>query len=131
MPIEHGDLHAQSLNTKFGPNPFDDKKYEIVKMYQSHYPKIDTRHPANFQPTVGASPVEQTTKPEEGTISIFLKKPRMMKLILPKRLENMKIAPLREKHKKTPESSPNTTLQEEPINISGEKYNLLPNPNEV
>ena len=66
MPIDHDDLYAQSLNTKFGPNPFEDNppwysqnvediEYLPLKVPEHNYPPS-----RDLSQNSGGSPVEQT-----------------------------------------------------------------------
>ena len=133
MPVAHDDLYAQSWNTNFGPNPFeesppdythntDDIEYVPVEVPENN-PPPSPKIPKNS----GGSPVEQPTEREEenhneiqqeiqdGDTEISQKTPK----------DN---TPERQTQK-TPENPQHTPLQEEPINTRSEKYNLRPNPN--
>ena len=72
MPVAHDDLYAQSWNTNFGPNPFedsppdhtqntDDIEYIPVKVPENSHPPSP-----KFPKSSGGSPVEQTTEPNEN-----------------------------------------------------------------
>ena len=127
MPVAHDDLYAQSWNTNFGPNPFEDSPPEYTQNME------DVEYvPENTYPRISrkkwGSPVEQTTECEEENheetpqetcddeTEVSQKTPK----------ENT----LEIQTQKTPENSENTPLQDEPINTRGEKYNLRLNPNQ-
>ena len=69
--MAHDDLYAQSWNTNFGPNPFEENPPDVtlndddVEYVPCQVPEIN--HPASREnsKTSGGSPVEQTTDLEE------------------------------------------------------------------
>ena len=80
-PIAQGDLYAQSWNTNFGPNPFEDnpqsihKIQKILNTYHLQHPKMTTLPPAKFQKIVGGA---QWNRPpnQTKTMKIMLMKLR-------------------------------------------------------
>ena len=133
MPVAHDDLYAQSWNTNFGPNPFedsppdhtqntDDIEYIPVEVPENNHPPSP-----KFPKSSGGSPVEQSTEPEEENHDdiqqeIQDEEPEVSQKTPKEKTQETQI-------QKTPENSQNTPLQEQPINTRGEKYNLRPNPN--
>ena len=72
MPVAHDDLYAQSWNTNFRPNPFedspsdhtqntDDIEYIPVEVHENNHPPS-----LKFPKSSGGSPVEQSLEHEEG-----------------------------------------------------------------
>ena len=132
IPVTHDDLYAQSWNTNFGPNPFeesppdytqitDDIEYALVEVPENNHPPSP-----NFQKmVVGAQWNRPLNAKKKNVIKIY-KKSKMKNQKSPKKPR--KNTP-ETQTQKTPENSENTPLQEEPINTRGEKYNLRPNPN--
>ena len=135
MPIEHDDLYAQSWNTNFGPNPFEDNPSEYSQNADDiEYLPIRQPDQINHPPSreisqnSGGSPVEQTTEREEE------KHEENPQVIINDESEISQKTPPENTQEtltqgKTAENSQNTPLQEESINTRGEKYNLRPNPN--
>ena len=112
MPIEHDDLYAQTWNTNFGPNPFDDNPPEYSQNVEDieYLPITEPEHnhpPSREIPQIsGGNPVEQTTEPDQNYEIHADENPQQIS-----------------------EDGQNTPSQEEPINTCGEKYNLRSNPN--
>ena len=148
MPITNDDLYAQSWNTNFGSNPFDDRPAEHSQnTEETEYIPIqvpDDNHPPSpgSSKNSGGSPVEQTTEPNENHENESPQQSGEDDQITQKTqkdIENSSENDIRntpensqntpENSQNTPENSQNTPLQEEPINTRGEKYNLRPNPN--
>ena len=71
MPVTHDDLYAQSWNTNFGPNPFEESPPDYTKITDDiEYVPVEVpenNHPPSpkFPKNSGGSPVEQTTEREE------------------------------------------------------------------
>ena len=137
MPIANDDLYAQSWNTNFGSNPFEDGPSEFTQDTEDvEYFPLQTPDD-NRPPSPGSSknkegsPVEQTTEPNQYYENLENEIPQHINE------DNQNTQKTQEKQngtpvddiQKTPENSPNTPLQEQPINTRGEKYNLRPNPN--
>ena len=134
MPITNDDLYAQSWNTNFGSNPFDDGPSERLQNTEdTEYIPIqlpDDNHPPSpgSSKNGGGSPVEQTTEPNENHENESPQQSGEDAQITQKTqkdIENSSVNDIQN----TPENSRKTPLQEEPINTRGEKYNLRPNPN--
>ena len=72
MPIGNDDFYAQSWNTNFGSNPFDDGPSEYSQDTQdAEYVPIqipdDNRPPSlGSSENSGGSPVGQTTEPDQS-----------------------------------------------------------------
>ena len=72
IPVAHDDLYAQSWNTNFGPNPFEDRPPDHTQNIDDiEYVPVDAsenNHPPSlkFPKNSGGSPVEQSTEREEG-----------------------------------------------------------------
>ena len=90
MPIANDDLYAQSWNTNFGSNTFDDSPSELSQnTEETEYIPIqipENNHPP--QKNRGGSTVEQTIEPDENheneipqQISEVIKKPKKLKTI--------------------------------------------------
>ena len=131
MPITNEVLYAQSWNTNFGSNPFDDGPSEYSQNTEdTEYIPIQTPD-ENRPPSPGSSknsegsPVEQTTGPNDNHEK---EKPQQI-------IEDDQSTRKTEKDsldrgiQKTPEIPQHNPSQEEPINTRGDKYNLRPNPN--
>ena len=132
MPVAHDDLYAQSWNTNFGPNPFEDGPPDYTSNDDDvEYVPIeipDNNHPPSlkFPEKGGGSPVEQPTENEEENHEET-----------PQEICDEAEATQKTPNENTPEiqtqknteKSENTPLQEEPINTRCEKYNVRPNPN--
>ena len=141
MPIANDDLYAQSWNTNFGSNPFDEGISECPQNTEdTEYTPIqipDDYHPPSpgTSKNSGGSPVEQTTEPNENHENGNPQQsgqddrntPKTQKDIGNSSENDIQNTP--ENSQKIPENPQNTPLQEEPINTRGEKYNLRPNPN--
>ena len=137
MPIANDDLYAQSWNTNFGSNPFEDGPSEYSEdTEETEYTPIqipnDNRPPSpGSSKNSGGSPVEQTTEPDqncdnhENEIPQHISEDDQNTQKTQKEPNNSSV----DNTQKTLEDSQNTPLQEEPINTRGEKYNLRPNPN--
>ena len=137
QPITQDDLYAQSWNTNFGPNPFEDNPPE----YSQNTEDIDylpitspeNNHPPSreISKNSGGSPVEQTTEPDQNhenhadETSQQINEDDDNNTQKTQKDANTSID---NDTQKTPENSQNTPLQEEPIDTRGEKY-LRPNPN--
>ena len=74
MPVAHDDLYAQSWNTDFGPNSFEDSPLDHTQNTDDiEYVPVDapeSSHPPDppsleFPKNSGESPVEQSTEREE------------------------------------------------------------------
>ena len=71
MPVAHDDLYAQSWNTNFGPNPFEDSRPDHTQNTDDiEYVSVDApenNHPPSleFPNNSGGSPVEQSTERKE------------------------------------------------------------------
>ena len=65
------DLYAQSWNTNFGPNPFEENPPDFTHnddvVEPCQVPKNNHPPPCEISKTSGGSPVEQTTDIEEET----------------------------------------------------------------
>ena len=141
MPITNDDLYAQSWNTNFGSNPFDDGPSERLQNTEdTEYIPIqipDDNHPPSpgSSKISGGSPVEQTNEPNGNHESESPRQSDEDDQTTQKAQKGTKnssendIRSTPENSQKTQENSQNTPLQEEPINTRGEKYNLRPNPN--
>ena len=134
MPIANNDLYAQSWNTNFGTNPFEDGPSEFSQDTEdaeyTPIQKLDDNHPPSpgSSKNSGGSPVEQTTEPNdnhENEIPQHTSEDDQNTQKTQIESNNASVDNI----KKNPENSQNTPLQEEPINTRGEKYNLRPNPN--
>ena len=141
MPITNDDLYAQSWNTNFGSNPFDDGPSERLQNTEDtecipiQIP--DDNHPpspGSSKNSGGAQWNRPLNQMKIMKMKVHNKVERMTKL--PKKnqkdIENSSKNDFRntpENSQKTSENSQNTPLQEEPINTRGEKYNLRNNPN--
>ena len=134
MPITNDDLYAQSWNTNFGSNPFDDSLAEYSQNTEDadHIPiqiPNDNRPPSpGSSKNSGGSPVEQTTEPNdnhENEIPQHISEDDQNTQKTQKESNKSTVDDIQ----KTPEISKNTPLQEKPINTRGEKHNLRPNPN--
>ena len=134
MPVAHDDLYAQSWNTNFGPNPFedsppdhtqntDDIEYIPVEVPENNHPPSP-----KFPKSSGGSPVEQTTEPNENHENESPQQSGEDAQITQKTQKDIENSSVND-FQNTPENSQKTPLQEEPINTRGEKYNLRPNPN--
>ena len=138
LPITQDDLYAQSWNTNFGPNPFEDNPPEYSQNIEDiEYLPItspENNHPPSLEisKNSGGSPVEQTTEQDQNHENHDDETPQQVNE------ENDNNTQKTQKDtntstdndiQKTPENSQNTPSQEEPINTRGEKYNLRPNPN--
>ena len=137
MPVANDDLYAQSWNTNFGSNPFDDGPTDSLQNTEdTEYIPIqlpdDNRPPSpGSSKNSGGSPVEQTTDPDQNHEIHADEIPQQISEDDQNTQKTQKdvINPLPDDPQNTPENSQNTPLQEEPINTRGEKYNLRPNPN--
>ena len=71
MPVAHDDLYAQSWNTNFGPNPFEDSHPDCTQNTDDiEYVPVEVpenNHPPSLElpKNSGGNPVEQTTEREE------------------------------------------------------------------
>ena len=137
MTIANDDLYAQSWNTNFGANPFDDIPSDAIHNTEdTEYVPIQI--PDNSRPpspvsskNSGGSPVDQTTEPDQNHGNHADEIPQQSNdddNNTQKTQKDVNIS-TDDDTQKTPENSQNTPLQEEPINTRGEKYNLRPNPN--
>ena len=136
MTIANDDLYAQSWNTNFGANPFDDIPSDAIHNTEdTEYVPIQI--PDNSRPpspvsskNSGGSPVDQTTEPDQnhGNHADEISQQSNDDNNTQKTQKDTNISS-DDDIQKTPENSQNTPLQEEPINTRGEKYNLRPNPN--
>ena len=132
-PIANDDLYAQSWNTNFGTNPFEDGPSEFSQdTDDTEYAPIqipDDNHPPSPGPSKngGGSPVEQTTEPEKNNENS--RETHDDEIENPQKTQNDKNNTPQIDTQKIPENPENTPLQEEPMNTRGEKYNLRPNPN--
>ena len=136
MTIANDDLYAQSWNTNFGANPFDDIPSDAIHNTEdTEYVPIQI--PDNSRPpspvsskNSGGSPVDQTTEPDQkhGNHADEIPQQSNDNNNTQKTRKDVNNATDND-NQKTPENSQNTPLQEEPINTRGEKYNLRPNPN--
>ena len=145
MIVSHDDLYAQSWNTNFGPNPFEESPHEYtlntdnIEYVPIEIPDQNRPPSPNSSKNSGGSPVEQTTAPEVENRNItpqeipddtpiieetHKNKNNTTEIKTPENTQNVP-----KNTQKSPENSQNTPLQEEPINTRGEKYNLRPNPN--
>ena len=136
MPVANDDLYAQSWNTNFGSNPFDDGPSDSLHNTEdTEYIPIqlpdDNRPPSpGSSKNSGGSPVEQTTDPDQNHEIHVDEIPQQISeddQNTQKSQKDTNIPP--NDPQKNPEKTQNTPLQEEPINTRGEKYNLRPNPN--
>ena len=136
MTIANDDLYAQSWNTNFGANPFDDIPSDAIHNTEdTEYVPIQI--PDNSRPpspvsskNSGGSPVDQTTEPDQnhGNDADEIPQQSNDDNNTQKTRKDVNNATDND-NQKTPENSQNTPLQEEPINTRDEKYNLRPNPN--
>ena len=145
MIVSHDDLYAQSWNTNFGPNPFEESPHEStlntdnIEYVPIEIPEQNRPPSPNSSKNSGGSPVEQTTAPEVENRNItpqeipddtpiieetHKNKNNTTEIKTPENTQNVP-----KNTQKSPETSQNTPSQEEPINTRGEKYNLRPNPN--
>ena len=123
MPITNDDLYAQSWNTNFGSNPFDDAPSEYsLNTEDTEYipiqiPEENRPHSPGSSKNSGGSPVEQTTELDENHENEI---PQQI-------IEDDQSTQKTQKDannsldvdiQKTPENSQNTPLQEEPINTT-------------
>ena len=131
MAITNDDLSAQSWNTNFGSNPFDDGPPECP-LNTDNTDYIPMQIPEeNRPPYLGSSKKSggaqwNTTVPDQNHENHADE--------IPKQLNNDDNNTQKTQKDtnssrdddipKTPENSQNTPLQEEPINTRGEKYNL-------
>ena len=143
--VSHDDLYAQSWNTNFGPNPFEENPHEStlntknIEYVPIEIPEQNRPPSPNSSKNSGGSPVEQTTAPEMENRNItpqeipddtpiieetHKNKNNTTDIKTPENTQNVP-----KNTQKSPENSQNTPSQEEPINTRGEKYNLRPNPN--
>ena len=129
MPVAHDDLYAQSWNTNFGPNPFEDSPPDHTKNTDDIEYAAETNHPPSFEfpKNSGGSPVEQSTEREEENYDEIQQEIQDNDTEITQK--NPKESTPDTQTQNTPENSQNTPLQEESINTRGEKYNLRPNPN--
>ena len=137
MTIANDDLYAQSWNTNFGANPFDDIPSDAIHNTEdTEYVPIQI--PDNSRPpspvsskNSGGSPVDQTTEPDQNHGNHADEIPQQSNDDDNNTQNTQKDTNISsdDDTQKTPENSQNTPLQEEPINTRGEKYNLRPNPN--
>ena len=137
MTIANDDLYAQSWNTNFGANPFDDIPSDAIHNTEdTEYVPIQI--PDNSRPPYpvssknsGGSPVDQTTEPDQNHGNHADEIPQQSNDDDNNTQKTQKDTNIStdDDTQKTPENSQNTPLQEEPINTRGEKYNLRPNPN--
>ena len=137
MTIANDDLYAQSWNTKFGANPFDDIPSDAIHNTEdTEYVPIQI--PDNSRPpspvsskNSGGSPVDQTTEPDQNHGNHADEIPQQSNDDDNNTQKTQKDTNIStdDDTQKTPENSQNTPLQEEHINTRGEKYNLRPNPN--
>ena len=145
MIVSHDDLYAQSWNTNFGPNPFEESPHEStlntdnIEYVPIEIPEQNRPPSPNSSKNSGGSPVEQTTAPQVENRNITPQEipddtPIMEETHKNKNNTTEKKTPENTQNvpkntQKSPENSQNTPSQEEPINTRGEKYNLRPNPN--
>ena len=133
MPVAHDDIYAQSWNTNFGPNPFEDKPPDYVQ-HTEDIEYVPIEEPENSRPPSpkfpkngGGSPVEQSTERDKISNNESPQETH------DDEAENSQKTPKENtpeiQTQKTRENSEITPLQEKPINTRGEKYNLRPNPN--
>ena len=136
-PIANDDLYAQSWNTNFGTNPFEDGPSEFSQdTDDAEYAPIqipENNHPPSRESSKngGGSPVEQTTEPDQNYDNHQNEIPQHISdddENTQKTQKEPNISSV-DDTQKTPENSQNTPLQEKPINTRGETYNLRPNPN--
>ena len=137
MTIANDDLYAQSWNTNFGANPFDDIPSDAIHNTEdTEYVPIQI--PDNSRPpspvsskNSGGSPVDQTTEPDQNHGNHADEIPQQSNDDDNNTQKTQKDTNIStdDDTQKTPENSQNTPLQEEPINTRGETYNLRPNPN--
>ena len=131
------DLYAQSWNTNFGTNPFEDGPSEFSQNTDdAEYAPIqipENNHPPSPESSKngGGSPVEQTTEPDQNYDN---HENEILQHIsdddenTQKTQKEPNISSV-DDTQKTPENFQNTPMQEKPLNTRGEKYNLRPNPN--
>ena len=133
IPVTHDDLYAQSWNTNFGPNPFEESPPDYTQIFDDiEYVPVEVpenNHPPSpkFPKNGGGSPVEQTTEREEENCDENLQEIQDEKSEISQKTPKENTPETQTQ--KTPENSENTPLQEEPINTRGEKYNFRPNLN--
>ena len=130
MPIANDDLYAQSLNTNFGSNPFDDSPSDSLQSTEeTDY--IPIQLPENSRPPSLESSKNSTTVPDQNQENHADENPQQLNKKDDNTQKIQKDANIStdDDSRKTPENSQNTPLQEEPMNTRGEKYNLRPNPN--
>ena len=114
MPVTHDDLYAQSWNTKFGPNPFEDNPPDYTQITDDiEYVPVEVpenNHPPSpeFPKNSGGSPVEQTTEGKEENSDENLQKIQDEESEIPQKTpkENTPEA----QTQKTPENSENTPI---------------------
>ena len=134
MPITNDDLYAQSWNTNFGSNPFDDGPSEYsLNTEDTEYIPIqipeENRPPSpGSSKNSGGSPVEQTTEPVENHENEIPQQTIEDDQSTQKTQKDANNS-LDDDTQKTPENPQNTPSQEQPINTRGDRYNLRPNPN--
>ena len=116
MPVTHDDLYAQSWNTKFGPNPFeesppdytqitDDIEYVPVEVPENNH-SLSPKFPKNS----GGSPVEQTTEREEKNCDENLQETQDEESEISQKTPKENTPETQTQ--KTPENYENTPLQE-------------------
>ena len=133
MPVAHDDLYAQSWNTNFGPNPFEDgppdhtQNTDDIECVHVEVPEINLPTSLEFLKNSGGSPVEQSTDREEENHDEIQQEIQDDETEISQKTP--KETTPETQTQKTSENSQNTPLQEEPINTRGEKHNLRPNPN--
>ena len=106
MPVAHDDLYAQSWNTNFGPNPFEDgppdhtQNTDDIECVHVEVPEINLPTSLEFLKNSGGSPVEQSTDREEENHDN--KKFKMMRQKSPKK-------PQKKQHQKHKPKKPQKT----------------------
>ena len=93
MPVAHDDLYAQSWNTNFGPNPFEDshpdntQDTDAVEYVPVDAPENNHPPPSNFQKTVGGALWNSPLSVKKKIMMKFSKKFKMMIQKSPKKLQ--------------------------------------------
>ena len=132
--IANDDLYAQSWNTNFGSNPFedgpsefsqdtDDAEYTPIQISDDNHPPSpgSSKNSGGAQWNRPLNPKGKTNENSQETHDDEIEDPQ--------KTQNDKNNTPQIDTQKIPENPENTPLQEEPINTCGEKYNLRPNSN--
>ena len=123
MPVAHDDLYAQSWNTNFGPNPFEDipsdytQNNDDVEYVPIGVPKNNHPPSLNLPEKSAGIPVEQSTESEEKNHEEIPQETCDDEAEVYQKTPNENLPEIQTQ--KTPKNSENTPLQEEPRNARG------------